>query len=283
MTDSKHNYPKSYDTQEDEVIPGLPCFVDTSSMPWVKTVEDNCHIIQKELNEFLENVKVEDYFLERYPSFATGYCGRLDLKFFNMPHPNSQYFKQTLAIMDGVNNCIRMTINLLKGHSGTKPHNAENDAYYRGHLALKIPGTLPTVGFKVGNETKSWEEGKVNLFIDAQNHKAFNDSDDYNYVLVFDVWRDEYQSVLHDTIIHTLSLYTVALMNMVITSEVPTIESGKHFLLIEFYEVEKACPPNLLQLYKIMKQFYEASYHNNKFSDAAMKFFWDLWDQAGGF
>ena len=53
------------------------------------------------------------------------------------------------------------------------------------HLPLIVP---PGCGFRVGGETRLWEEGKAFAFDDTIEHEAWNDSDAPRAVLIFDVW-----------------------------------------------------------------------------------------------
>ena len=56
------------------------------------------------------------------------------------------------------------------------------------HLPLIVP---PGCGFRVGNETREWEEGKLLIFDDTIEHEAWNESDQDRVVLIFDIWRPE--------------------------------------------------------------------------------------------
>lgn len=53
------------------------------------------------------------------------------------------------------------------------------------HLPLVVP---PSCWFRVGAETRPWEEGKVLVFDDTIEHEAYNPSDQLRIVLIFDVW-----------------------------------------------------------------------------------------------
>jgi aspartyl/asparaginyl beta-hydroxylase (cupin superfamily) len=56
------------------------------------------------------------------------------------------------------------------------------------HLPLIVP---PGCGFRVGNEVRQWEEGKLLIFDDTIEHEAWNDSNEDRVVLIFDIWRPE--------------------------------------------------------------------------------------------
>ncbi|MBV9929975.1 MAG: aspartyl/asparaginyl beta-hydroxylase domain-containing protein [Alphaproteobacteria bacterium] len=56
------------------------------------------------------------------------------------------------------------------------------------HLPLIVP---PNCGFRVGNEVRQWEEGKLLIFDDTIEHEAWNESAEDRVVLIFDIWRPE--------------------------------------------------------------------------------------------
>lgn len=56
------------------------------------------------------------------------------------------------------------------------------------HLPLIVPDGCE---FRVGNEVRSWVEGKAWVFDDTIEHEAWNKSGEDRYVLIFDIWRPE--------------------------------------------------------------------------------------------
>jgi aspartyl/asparaginyl beta-hydroxylase (cupin superfamily) len=56
------------------------------------------------------------------------------------------------------------------------------------HLPLVVPGGC---GFRVGNETREWVEGKAWAFDDTIEHEAWNSSDRTRVILLFEIWRPE--------------------------------------------------------------------------------------------
>lgn len=63
------------------------------------------------------------------------------------------------------------------------------------HLALTIP---PDCRFRVGRETRSWDEGRCLLFDDTFEHEAWNDSDRDRYVLVLPLWQNGVSALERD-------------------------------------------------------------------------------------
>ncbi len=56
------------------------------------------------------------------------------------------------------------------------------------HLPLIVPKGC---WFRVGNETREWEEGKMLIFDDSIEHEAKNPTGELRIILLFDIWRPE--------------------------------------------------------------------------------------------
>jgi aspartyl/asparaginyl beta-hydroxylase (cupin superfamily) len=56
------------------------------------------------------------------------------------------------------------------------------------HLPLVVPEGC---WFRVGNETRKWQEGELLIFDDSFEHEAMNPSGELRIILLFDVWRPE--------------------------------------------------------------------------------------------
>lgn len=77
---------------------------------------------------------------------------------------------------------------LLRPNTKIPPHHGFINTRLICHLPLVIPDKC---GFRVGNDVREWEEGKVWLFDDTIEHEAWNNSDENRYILLFEVWRPE--------------------------------------------------------------------------------------------
>lgn len=77
---------------------------------------------------------------------------------------------------------------LLRPHTRIEPHNGLFNTRLICHLPLVVPEGCR---LRVGNETRSWEEGRMLIFDDSIEHEAANDSDELRVVLLFDIWRPE--------------------------------------------------------------------------------------------
>lgn len=74
---------------------------------------------------------------------------------------------------------------LLRPKSRIPAHTGVTNTRAIIHLPLIVP---PGCFFRVGGETRPWEEGVAFAFDDTIEHEAWNDSDHLRVVLIFDVW-----------------------------------------------------------------------------------------------
>jgi aspartyl/asparaginyl beta-hydroxylase (cupin superfamily) len=77
---------------------------------------------------------------------------------------------------------------LLKGGARIAAHTGMFNTRLICHLPLIVP---PGCRFRVGNEVREWEAGKLLIFDDTIEHEAWNDSNEDRVILIFDVWRPE--------------------------------------------------------------------------------------------
>jgi len=81
-----------------------------------------------------------------------------------------------------------VVFSVLRAGARIAPHNGMFNTRLICHLPLMVP---PGCRFRVGNEVREWEEGKLLIFDDTIEHEAWNDSDEDRIVLIFDIWRPE--------------------------------------------------------------------------------------------
>jgi aspartyl/asparaginyl beta-hydroxylase (cupin superfamily) len=74
---------------------------------------------------------------------------------------------------------------ILAPHTRIPPHTGSSNVRVTIHLPLVVP---PSCGFRVGAETRSWEEGRAWAFDDTIEHEAWNDSGSPRAILIVDAW-----------------------------------------------------------------------------------------------
>ncbi len=85
-------------------------------------------------------------------------------------------------------NSPTVMFSLLRAGARIPAHTGTHNTRLVCHLPLFVP---PNCGFRVGNEVRAWEEGKLLLFDDTIEHEAWNESGEDRLVLIFDIWRPE--------------------------------------------------------------------------------------------
>jgi hypothetical protein len=81
-----------------------------------------------------------------------------------------------------------VVFSMLKSGAHIGAHTGMYDTRLICHLPLIVP---PGCRFRVGDEVREWEEGKLLIFDDTIEHEAWNDGPEDRVVLIFDIWRPE--------------------------------------------------------------------------------------------
>lgn len=85
-------------------------------------------------------------------------------------------------------NSPTVMFSVLRAGARILPHTGMFNTRLVCHLPLIVP---PDCHFRVGNEVRSWEPGKLLVFDDSIEHEAWNDSEQDRVVLIFDIWRPD--------------------------------------------------------------------------------------------
>ena len=170
-----------------------PAFYDPASISFTKLFEENAGAIKTELEQYLKNNQLQSYFnttmVETQHTWKT-----ISLKWWGIHfYKNQQSFPITTKVIKSVDGLVSASFNLLHAGGKIKPHCGDTNAIYRVHLGIEIPTTVPNCGFRVRDEWKSWEEGKLLVFVDAVNHEAINLSANDRFIMSFDVIRPEFK------------------------------------------------------------------------------------------
>ena len=96
---------------------------------------------------------------------------------------------------------------VLEPSSRIEPHSGITNARLIAHFPLIVPGDC---AFRVGGETRQWQEGSALVFDDMTEHEAWNDSDRARVVLIADLWRPELSAAERAAISHLMDCPDVA-------------------------------------------------------------------------
>lgn len=183
-------------TEEDVYNGSEPHFFNCGEYEWVRTLEDNWHIIRDEMSDIIagrERIELSS----TNPPYLSDPQAWKNIYFYNFlwkNHVNCEKYPRTYALLRSIPDLTFAEFTVLEPHSQVMPHIGETNTTIRGHLGIVIPGVLPEAGIRVGDEERSWEQGKTVLFSDAHRHTVWNHTDGRRFVLVFDVMRPEFAS-----------------------------------------------------------------------------------------
>jgi len=188
-------------------FPGLPQiqFYDTAAFDWVGAVEAEWRTIRDEIAPVLASgrdgfrpyiqaeanqPRLDDNPLLDSPDWSTlflcdnGVVSEEAIARF----PKTWEAVQAAPLTRIPNSAPTVMFSLLRPGARINPHNGVHNARLICHLPLIVPSNC---GFRVGNDVREWEEGKILIFDDSIEHEAWNNSDQDRLVLIFDVWRPE--------------------------------------------------------------------------------------------
>ncbi len=174
-----------------------PNFFNPDDYHFSKIISDNYHVINEELGKYLKNHELESYFNTTMVSKVNSWK-TISLKTWNVEiYEHHKYFSETLQVIKSIPGLVSASFNLLEPHGHIIPHCGDTNAIFRCHLGLSIPDKMPACGFRVKDEWRSWETGKLLIFVDANNHEAINNTEKNRFIFLFDVVRDEYLEKKH--------------------------------------------------------------------------------------
>jgi hypothetical protein len=168
-----------------------PSFFAPEDYAFSKVICDNFEIISAELNDYLKQHELQGYFNTTMVTKANTWK-TISLKTWDVEiYENQKHFPKTTAIIHSIPGLVSASFNLLEPKGHIIPHCGDTNGIFRCHLGLSIPGTLPECGFRVGSEWRNWENGKLLVFVDANNHEAINNTSQNRFIFLFDIIREE--------------------------------------------------------------------------------------------
>jgi aspartate beta-hydroxylase len=200
-------------------FPGLPQiqFYERSDFPWLDSVEAAWRDIRAELLEVLKDENAFAPYIQGEgdrPVFDNiGLLGDPSWSAFYLWEngepvaENMARCPKTAAALADVPLCRipgrtpSVLFSLLRPGARIAPHTGFMNSRLICHLPLIVP---PDCGFRVGNDTRAWEEGHAWAFDDTIEHEAWNGSDQLRVVMIFDIWRPELSGVERALVSQTL-------------------------------------------------------------------------------
>lgn len=188
-----------------------PAFFDDKDFAWADFLKENFSVIKEALAPLMydDNDDLKPYFDDvlQYPpknwkTIGFYFWGKKD-------YENLKRFPELASVLARVPGLVTASFNMLEPHSRIRPHFGETNAVFRVHMGVRVPASLPHCGFTVKGESRSWGDGELLVFLDANVHEAFNDTDQRRYILLLDVIRPEFEKRKRQICVQALSMLSL--------------------------------------------------------------------------
>jgi aspartyl/asparaginyl beta-hydroxylase (cupin superfamily) len=179
-------------------MPDMPAqyFYDDLQLEGINQLEQHWQIIQAELNRIINQAAAampnSEQWLAAHPHYVQSEQGGVAWKtyefaFFGIwQRTHCQTCPETYRLLQQIPQLVTAQYSLMEPHTHIKPHKGYTRMVLRGHLGLIVP-CPDQVALRVGDQTRSWQEGKIMIFDDSYEHEAWNKSDKQRAVLMFDI------------------------------------------------------------------------------------------------
>ena len=198
-------YPNAMQRPTYHAFPGLEVkpFYNPSDYDWVSALESDWQEIKKELlflyaeqkniRPYIDGVKTGVKGLDTLADSLEWSSVHLikggkynDELLANTPVTKEILSKLPIPVLEG--NAPEVFLSVLKPGAEIKPHFGLSNIKLTVHLGLDIPNDC---AIRVGDETQTWEDGKVMIFDDSFEHEAWNKSEEERKVLILEIWHPD--------------------------------------------------------------------------------------------
>jgi hypothetical protein len=185
-------------------LPELPQrqFYERAELAWADEFEMETPTIKDELNTALVSGKgIKPYVGPNDRARSRDYTGDPRWSAFHLYQDgeivpeNASQCPRTMAALEKIpmfrvaDSSPSVMFSLLLPGARILPHHGLTNVRLICHLPLIVPANCGRL--RVGNEERSWEEGRLLIFDDSIEHEAWNSGVSLRAVLLFDIWRPE--------------------------------------------------------------------------------------------
>ena len=172
---------------------GERTFFEVNRFPWVAELESNWLVIREELSDLLRRPQEIPNFqdISRDQEILTEGEQWKTFFFYAYGHraeKNSARCPQTARLLSRIPGMKTAMFSILGPGKHIPEHRGPYSGVLRYHLGLIVPEP-GRCRIRVGNDTRSWHEGKSLIFDDSHLHEVWNDSEFHRTVLFVDFVR----------------------------------------------------------------------------------------------
>ncbi len=173
---------------------GRRAFFPKDTYPWAATLEESVPAIRAELDAVLADLDTVPAYHEvspdqRYLSRDDKWKSMILWVFGRRIERNCSRCPQTARALEGIPGLIYAMFSIVKPGKHIVAHRGPYAGALNCHLALKVPEREEQARMRVGDETRSWREGRLLVFNDRHEHEVWNDSETTRVVLLMYVVR----------------------------------------------------------------------------------------------
>ncbi len=166
-------------------------FLEPTAFPWLEPIRARLPEIQAEARQVLESYAYLRFsqpdLYDSRPKGIDGQRATFYLKVYGQPvQRNRELCPAAAAAAEHVPGLVTSGIYLLGGNSRILPHTGATDLVWRGHLGVICP---PGCYLRVDDQTRGWGDGEFLIFDDMLEHEAWNETDNWRAILMFDFFR----------------------------------------------------------------------------------------------
>ncbi len=174
---------------------GDKTFFETEDFPWVARIEAEWKSIRKELDGLMvrreeipnfQDVSKSQRALTEGDQWKTFFLSTFGGKKIE---ENCARCPETVRLLQNIPGLRQSMFSILAPRKHIPPHRGPYKGLLRYHLGLMIPGAEGSCRIRVGNNVRSWKEGKSIIFDDSNEHEVWNETDSYRVVLFVDFVR----------------------------------------------------------------------------------------------
>jgi beta-hydroxylase len=175
------------------LVPGEE-IIPNSALPFTKVLEDNWHVIRRELDAVMPSRSNLPSMQELSP-IQYGIVKEDVWKVFvfrafgTRSEENCHLCPETSRLLDSVPELETAFFSVLSPGAHLKAHHGLYKGLIRTHLGLMVPEPREKVRMRVGRAMIVWQEGKAVVFDDTYKHEVWNETDGTRVVLLIDTAR----------------------------------------------------------------------------------------------
>jgi len=173
---------------------GRSTFFPRETYAWAESLESGFPVLRGEVDSVLADVDAVPSYQDvspdqRYLNRDDKWKSMIFFVFGTRIERNCRLCPETARRLERIPGLIYAMFSIVKPGKHIPAHRGPYGGALNCHLALKVPEPREQARIRVGNDIRSWEEGKLLVFNDRHEHEVWNDSDATRVVLLMYVVR----------------------------------------------------------------------------------------------